>query len=189
MSPTKTPQQKTVYQIKVSLAGSTPLIWRRIQVSANTKLSKLHKIFQAVMGWENSHLYEFIVDKVSYGEPHPDYGGTMKDASETKLSRVVFEPGTNFKYVYDFGDGWQHMIVVEKILQPEPDVKYPVCLGGAMSCPPEDCGGIGGYAHFLEAISDPDHEDHETMLEWIGGTFDPEAFDLDAANKRLRKIR
>ena len=189
MPPAKTLQHKTVYQLKVSLMGSTPLVWRRAQVVADTRLSKLHKILQVVMGWDNSHLYEFIIDKVSYGEPHPDYGVKMKDASKTTVVQVASAPGTNFTYIYDFGDGWRHIILVEKILQAEPDVKYPLCIDGAMACPPEDCGGIGGYANFLDAVNDPAHEEHESMLEWIGGGFDPKAFDRDRVNTTLKRMK
>ena len=189
MPPAKTLQHKTVYQLKVSLVGSTPLVWRRVQVVADTKLSKLHKILQAVMGWGNYHLYEFIINKVSYGEPHPDYEKNMEAASKTTVAHVASAPGANLTYIYDFGDGWQHIILVEKILQAEPEVKYPLCIDGAMACPPEDCGGIGGYANFLEAISDPTHDEHETMLGWIGGEFDPEAFDRDRVNATLKRMK
>ena len=189
MPPAKTLQHKTVYQLKVSLVGSTPLVWRRVQVVADTKLSKLHKILQAVMGWGNYHLYEFIINKVSYGEPHPDYEKNMEAASNTTVAHVASAPGANLTYIYDFGDGWQHIILVEKILQAEPEVKYPLCIDGAMACPPEDCGGIGGYANFLEAISDPTHDEHETMLGWIGGEFDPEAFDRDRVNATLKRMK
>jgi hypothetical protein len=92
-------------------------------------------------------------------------------------------------YEYDFGDGWEHEILLEKVLRPDPAVQYPRCLGGARACPPEDCGGAGGYADFLQAISDPDHEEHDEYLDWIGGEFDPEEFELDEVDAGLRHVK
>ena len=112
----------------------------------------------------------------------------MKDDKKTRLSEVASRTGDRFTYVYDFGDGW-HEIVIEKIQLPEAGVQYPVCLDGQRACPPEDCGGIGGHAYFLEAIRNPDHPEHDEMLAWIGGSFDPEALDLDNINRRLKRIK
>lgn len=183
------PARSSIYQCKITLQGSKPVIWRRFQVSEEYSLRKFHKVLQIVMGWDECHLYEFQIDGTSYGEPHPDYGGSMKNSKTIKLNQLIEGEKASFQYIYDFGDGWQHKIVVEKIFKPEPDVRYPACIGGAMACPPEDCGGIGGYADFLEAISDPDHDEHETMLHWIGGKFDPEAFDCDRVNAKLKRMK
>jgi hypothetical protein len=178
-----------IYQIKVTLRGSKPPIWRRIEVRGDTRLDKLHLILQEVMDWANYHLHQFIVAGNYYGEPHPDYdnwGGEMLDEKKVRLHQIV--PGEKFKFIYeyDFGDSWEHELLVEKILPPEKGVHYPRCLKGKRACPPEDVGGIWGYYGFLEAIADPDHPEHEDMLEWVGGEFDPEAFDLDEINERLR---
>jgi hypothetical protein len=105
------------------------------------------------------------------------------------LHEVAYLALKRFEYRYDLGDGWQHEVRIEQELDPELGVHYPRCLAGARACPPEDCGGLGGYARFLEAIRDPDHEEHEELLRWVGGQFDPEAFDLDAVNRRLRRFR
>lgn len=178
-----------VYQIKVTLAGSEPAIWRRFQVPESYTLHKLHKVLQIVMGWEECHLYEFMANKTSYGEPQPDYGDRMKSAKNVKISQIAEREKTKLKYIYDFGDGWQHELFVEKILPMDPGIRYPVCLAGQQACPPEDCGGIGGYGYFLDAINDPKHEEHKDLLEWIGGEFDPAAFDLERVNAELKRIR
>ena len=108
------------------------------------------------------------------------------DEEEISISQVVkMVRKVRFTYEYDFGDSWQHEIVLEKTLESEPDVAYPRCIDGARACPPEDVGGIWGYAEFLEAISDPNHENHDEMVEWVGGEFDPEKFSVDEVNKEL----
>jgi hypothetical protein len=178
-----------IYQIKVTLEGSEPPIWRSIQVPGHISLRKLHRILQAVMGWENCHLHEFIVGREHFGEPDPEYGMEMQDDRKTRLYQVAPRNGDRLTYVYDLGDDWQHELMVEKISMPEPGRVYPILLGGERACPPEDCGGIGGYAYFLEAIQNADHEEHEEMMEWIGESFDPEAFDLDKINRKLKRIK
>jgi hypothetical protein len=190
-APKQTPKAD-IYQIKVTLEYSKPPIWRRIQVAGDVNLRKLHRILQEVMGWSDYHLHQFIVGEAYYGEPHPDYEGfgfQIRDEKRVKLGQIV--PGEKFKffYEYDFGDSWGHQLLVEKILPPEPGIQYPRCLKGKRACPPEDVGGVWGYEGFLEAIRDPDHPEHDDMLEWIGGEFDPEAFDLDEINAALERIR
>lgn len=196
---TKRKQQKTptqIYQLKITLNHSRPPIWRRVQVAANVRLSQLHNIIQAAMDWENYHLHQFIVGKrpdwTFYGVPAPEYddwGPPMKDESLTKLNQILKSVKDKFVYEYDFGDGWEHIILLEKILQPEDGAIYPRCVKGKRACPPEDCGGIWGYANLLEAMADPEHPEHEDLLDWMGGDdFDPEYFDLDEINARLRRI-
>lgn len=179
-----------IYQIKVTLKGSKPPIWRRIQVPCNITLAELHRILQAVMGWWDYHLHQFIVGRTYYGVPHPDYYDymEMRDESQVRLNQIA-DKGSKFVYEYDFGDSWEHVLLVEKVLEPEPDRQYPVCIKGKRACPPEDVGGIWGYYSFLEAIQNPDHPEHEDYLEWVGGEFDPEAFDLDEVNAALRALR
>lgn len=186
--PPKSPSSQ-IYQLKITLRGSRPPIWRRVLAPGDITLAKLHAVVQAAMGWYDSHLHEFTVDGMSYGVPHPDYGGEVKSERRVKLSEVATAPKAKLRYVYDFGDDWDHEILVEKILPPEPGVQYPVCIAGRRACPPEDCGGVWGYANFLAAIQDPAHPEHDDMLEWIGGSFDSEAFDLEAINQALRRIR
>lgn len=182
---------KTVYQIKVTLIGSKPPVWRRFMTPDTTTLYRLHDLLQMVMGWENHHLHMFTISGQIYGDPADDEFGTMGtvDEKQFKLNQVVGHEGSKFRYEYDFGDGWLHELIVEKIRPTEKGVRYPVCIGGKNACPPEDVGGIGGYAHFLEALADPEHLEHDEYLRWIGGEFDPESFDLDAVNDRPRHPR
>ncbi len=189
MAKIKQPADIYVYQMKVTLEDSKPPIWRRIQVTSDTTLYRLHKILQVVMGWSDYHLHEFIIDNMHYGEPSPDYTFKMKNEKTVKLNQVLFKEGTKFTYIYDFGDYWRHKILVEKILPLESDKHYPICLKGKHACPPEDCGGIWSYYDFLKTIQNPNHPEHDHMLEWVGGSFDPEAFDLDEINQKLRKVR
>ena len=180
----------TVFQIKVSLKGIVPLIWRRIQTQDCT-LVELHELLQVTMGWDFEHLYRFIIGGVEYADLDMASQEDAQDACETNLSEVL--PAKNrrprFHYEYDFGDQWMHQLVVEERFPPERGVKYPTCVAGQRACPPEDCGGPWGYSDFVEAISDPDHRRHEEMLEWVGGEFDPERFDLESVNKELRRLR
>jgi hypothetical protein len=177
-----------IYQIKVTLCDSKPPIWRRILVPGDITLAKLHRILQAVMDWTDSHLHQFIVGEVYYGVPHPDDFVEVKSERRVRLNQVAPAEKSKFVYEYDFGDSWEHELLVEKILPPETSVRSPVCIKGRRACPPEDVGGVWGYAGFLEAIRDPNHPEHEDYLEWIGGEFDPEAFDLDEINAALRHL-
>jgi hypothetical protein len=185
----ETASKAPIYQIKVTLDESKPPIWRRILVPGDVTLEKLHTIIQVAMGWTNSHLHQFIVGQTRVGEPHPDYGFEMKNERRVRLNQVAPREGSRFRYEYDFGDSWLHDLLVEKIVEPEPGQQYPVCIEGERACPPEDVGGVWGYDGFLEAIGDPDHPEHEDYLDWIGGKFDPEEFDLEETNETLRKLR
>jgi len=164
------------YQIKVTLRDSQPPIWRRIQVRSDTTLAKLHRILQRVMGWEDTHLHQFVIQDERYGAPYKNDEGPrkMRDERKHKLGDVVPAEGSEFRYDYDFGDDWQHVLVVEKTFPPEEGVRYPVCLTGVRACPPEDVGGLPGYENFLEAMRDPRHPEYQEFLDWIGRTFDPE---------------
>jgi hypothetical protein len=180
-----------IYQLKVTLRNSKPPIWRRIEVPGNIGLDKLHHILQATMGWWNSHLHQYIVGQTYYGQPDPEYGYDleMEDERKVKLNQIAPSEKSRFIYEYDFGDGWEHLIVVEKILPPEKGVRYPRCIKGKRACPPEDVGGMWGYESFLEAIKDPNHPEHEDMLDWWGDDFDPEAFDLEEINDALQQFQ
>ncbi len=179
-----------IYQIKVTLNETHPPIWRRILVPSNTNLLKLHDILQIVMGWEGYHLHMFKIQGFIYGDPEDDEFGDFGtiDEAKYKLSQVIGSEGQRFSYEYDFGDSWDHILLVEKIISPPESVHYPTCLKGKRACPPEDVGGVWGYEHFLEAIADPNHPEHEEYLEWAGGEFDPEAFDIQKVNVRLRQM-
>ena len=191
MATTKGAKEVPIYQIKVTLEAIEPPIRRRLLVPSDITLAGLHDIIQAAFGWWDYHLHQFIVGETYYGVPDPDFGGFLEihDEHKMRLHQITEREGFKFRYEYDFGDSWLHQILVEKILPPEPDQAYPVCLTGRRACPPEDVGGIWGYEHFLEAIADPEHEEHEDYLEWAGGEFDPEAFDLEEVNGALRALR
>jgi Plasmid pRiA4b ORF-3-like protein len=186
------PTAKTVYQFKITLFDSRPTIWRRILIPDGT-LDDLHESIQTAMGWTNSHLHQFEIGRKRYGNPElldDDWSGSKVISSlDTQLGELFGgkRPAKKFHYTYDFGDGWEHLIEFERATSAEAGKKYPCCVDGARACPPEDTGGIWGYAHFLEAIGNPKHEEHETYLEWIGGTFDPEKFSPSAATKAMGK--
>jgi hypothetical protein len=172
----KTREPGIVYQLKVTLQDIKPPVWRRVQVK-DCSLGKLRDIIQVCMDWEGYHLHAFDIGGEQYSEPDPDRMMEYKDERRMKLSQVVGQGFKKFTYLYDFGDNWDHVIQVEKVLDAEAGVRYPRCIAGKRACPPEDCGGPWGYGDFLEAIQNPEHPDHEDILDWIGGEFDPEAFD------------
>lgn len=180
-----------VFQLKVTLAQSKPPIWRRVQVRGSETLEDLHYIIQSVMGWGGGHLHQFIANDRYYGMRDfmgdPLWDLDMIDERRVRLDQIVSKEKDRFRYEYDFGDGWMHAIVVEKVFEPEADVRYPVCTAGRRACPPDDIGGIWGFYDFLEAIQDPQHPDHADLLEWIGGSFDPDEFDLELVNQGLRR--
>jgi len=240
-----------ICEVRVTLKGSKPPIWRKLAVPADIVLADLHEVIQIAMGWTNSHMHQFIlrgkkpkparrklpkatgtvektvidlpggrkgyllttksveggdacepvkpdmswfdtgdryyVTKVTpWGDPADMKG---EDEEAFTLGEVCPKVKSKLIYEYDFGDGWEHAIEVQKIIEPEPGVQYPVCLGGKKACPPEDCGGIWGYYELLETIADPDAEDHEDMVDWLGGDFDPDAFDLEEVNAILAEWR
>jgi hypothetical protein len=177
-----------IFELKIVLQDVRPTVSRRVQVPGETTLAELHEVVQAAMGWTNSHLHEFDINGVRYGQPDPDWdAGEVDDEAKAKLFRIA-GLGERLGYVYDFGDGWTHTLTVEKILAPEPAVRYPRCASGRRACPPEDVGGPWGYDGFLEVMADPAHPEHDERIEWIGGPFDPAAFDLDEVNDALASL-
>jgi len=180
-----TKQLRNIYQVKITLIGSKPPIWRTVLVPSDLRLGAFHDVIQAVMGWTESHLHQFIANKIFYGVPDDDFGMEIEDESKYKLSQLLKMEKDSLIYEYDFGDSWEHKILLEKILPFDTKTALPVCIKGKRACPPEDCGGIWGYEELLEAISNPKHPDHENMLEWLGGEFDPEEFDLEEINGNL----
>jgi hypothetical protein len=173
-----------VFQLKITLKGIRPSIWRRVLVPDCT-LDELHKIIQAAMGWENCHLYAFKFGPVEFTHPDADNGElSMEDATAIGLSELIGQARQKFIYTYDFGDCWDHEVLVEKTSRAEPGQELPLCVQGSRACPPEDVGGAPGYAEYLEALADPSSERYEELLGWRG-EFDPEAFDVDAVNRKL----
>lgn len=182
---------KLIYQLKVTLEDSKPPIWRRILVPAEITLYNLHETIQIAMGWMNYHLHMFTIYGQIFGDPADDEYDNFGTKNETRynLKQLGLSEKSKFFYTYDFGDSWDHVILVEKILPAEKGEQYPVCLKGKRACPPEDVGGVWGYEDFLDAITDPSHEEHDEFLEWIGDDFDPEEFDLEYVNAALKSIK
>jgi hypothetical protein len=185
------PKIKLSWRLKIELLDVTPTVWRRLIVPETIKLPKLDRAIQAAFGWTNSHLHEFFIGGVRYAYPDPEWAEELKQVDETRivlLDALGYE-ARSFDYVYDFGDHWHHVAIVEdRHIQTSPT--SPVhCSAGENACPPEDVGGAHGYAGFLDAIEDPGHEEHDRYLEWIGGRFNPKRFDLNATNLALSKIK
>jgi hypothetical protein len=178
------------WQLKIELLDVTPVIWRRLIVPSTIELPKLHRVFQTALGWTNSHLHEFVINGVRYSDPDPDFDDEIGHVDE---QRVVLDNALGmdtrcFDYVYDFGDDWHHIVVVEDRHHQSQASKSIHCVAGENACPPEDVGGAFRYAEFRLAIADPTHEEHESFREWSGGRFDPTRFDLKAINRALGKI-
>jgi hypothetical protein len=181
---------KKIYQIQISLQEFKPKIWRRLLVQSDMLLSDFHKVIQTTIGWTNSHLHQFIKNRTFYLErmPDDDLWEEMNniDYKKVKISDLLQREKGRIVYEYDFGDGWRHDLILEKILSGDNDLEFPICLGGKMNCPPEDCGGTGGYSAMLEILENPKHEEYESYIVWLGGKFDPAYFNIKKVNKMLR---
>jgi Plasmid pRiA4b ORF-3-like protein len=175
----------TVHTLRVSLRGVEPVVWRRIVVRSETPLPEFAKLLEAAMGWEGYHLHMLDVGGVLFGEPDEDADYVI-DEQHATVKQVLPRPKSKLRWDYDFGDGWEHDVVVEAIEPPQERKRYPVCLAGERACPPEDCGGVLGYEELLLAVADPDHPEHEQMVSWAPDGFDPAVFDLVAAKRGLR---
>lgn len=174
-----TPAHNVIAQIKIKLLGvSKPPVWRRVQLRADTPLDQLHEIIQAALGWQNCHLHVFSFGEEEFGDPDPDLELDFNDESQVTLDELA-DIGTRFRYTYDFGDDWEHEILLENLLDADPDTRYPVLIAAKGACPPEDCGGHFGYANLREILADPSHDEHQQMLDWLGlqnaNAFDPTA--------------
>jgi hypothetical protein len=181
-----------VLTIRITLLGSEPAIWRRFEVSNEIGLDDLHDVIQAVMGWEDCHLHEFVIKKKRYtGSSEERLLGfgerNDEDESDYLVGDVLTRKSQKFSYVYDFGDGWGHECVIEKTRDAGDSVEPAVVLDGERACPPEDCGGVYGYDTLLRTVADPEAEEHQEMRQWLG-EFDPEHFDKEAVNQRLAAI-
>jgi hypothetical protein len=178
---------RQIYQVKISLGDVIPEVWRRVALPGGYTLDRVHRVIQLAMGWQDYHLHSFEIDGVQYGQPDPDGELDLRDELDVRLDSVAGKDA-QFLYTYDFGDWWEHEVVVEQIDPGSPDERYPICLAGENACPPEDVGGAYGYAGFLAALADPEHPEHEAMVEWIGRPFDPRHFDPDRATALLRRM-
>lgn len=181
--------QVSVARLKVMLDDVAPPVMRRIVVPLTIRLDRLHLVLQAAIGWTDSHLYEFRFGDTGFGIPDPDWGDGPLDARKTTLRAALLDTGRkSFRYLYDFGDGWEHSIKVEKIDAAITDIGLPLLVAATGRCPPEDVGGPPGYAEFLEAANDPTHEQHEDVRRWVGATFDPNLIDTAAIDQALEAL-
>jgi len=175
----------SVYVLRIQLEEISPLIWREVEVPDSLSLAALHEVIQQSMGWENYHLYEYLINGERYGvnDPDFDYGDPVNEAGKLKIKDALKNQEDFINYCYDFGDSWQHTVILKSI-KPG-NINKIKCLSGARSCPPEDVGGVWGYENLCEVMSNPEHEEYEDMCEWAGEDFDPERFDLKQVNKNI----
>ncbi|MEO3776909.1 plasmid pRiA4b ORF-3 family protein [Micromonospora sp. B11E3] len=178
---------RQIYQLKVSLAGVRPPVWRRVLIPGGYTLDRLHRVVQHAMGWRNCHLHSFEIDGRQYGAPDPDGELALRDELDVRLDAVLGK-GSRFQYVYDFGDWWEHDLLVEDAFAADPDERYPICLAGERACPPEGIGGPPGHQLMLAALADPAHPEHGSMRDWVGDWYDPDAFDPGRATTLLRHL-
>jgi len=177
----------SVFRLRITLDDVEPAVWRVLLVPGKVRLSKLHDVFQVAMGWTDSHLHHFSIANEIYGPQYDDYPEEELDERDVSVLQAIGDQ-CRFSYEYDFGDSWDHTIVVEDTVRVPVGLKHAVCLDGSNACPPEDCGGPGGYAHLRAVLVDPTHNEHDELLEWIGDSFDPTEFDLAAVNVDLQRL-
>lgn len=196
------PTLNPIYQLNITIKNISPPIWRRILIPGNATFRELHEAIQLALGWGDGHLHSFATKKragmyiegeitdLRTFEAGAPWEEKPADERKVRLKQRLSKHGQRIAYTYDFGDSWEHEILLEKIVEPEKGIEYPICTGGKRACPPEDCGGLGGYDRLLAILADPKHKEHEEMLEWLGlenaDEFDPEEFDVDTTNELLR---
>jgi hypothetical protein len=174
---------KAPLSLKVTLSGTKPPVWRRLLIPGEMTLGDLHQAIQAAMGWDGGHLHAFDIAGRQYGDP--DSLDEVADEERLTLNKVRNTGVSRFTYTYDFGDNWEHTVLIERPRRPLEAGRYPACIAGKRNCPPEDCGGPWGYQDLLAVLADPAHPEHLERLEWVGEGFDPEAFAIEEANARL----
>lgn len=177
--------RRALYRLRVTLLNIQPPIWRRLLVASDMPLTRFHNALQIAMGWQDCHLHQFIVGDTRYGTADPRIDPGMKKEASVKLKTLLPKPGARLFYEYDFGDAWEHEIVLEESLPWPEQSLLPRCVAGERACPPENSGGYPGYEHLLTGLNNPTHPDHAVLRDWVGEDFDPEAFDLSAVNFRL----
>ena len=180
------------WQVRIELLEVTPRVWRRVLIPEDLKLPKLHYILQTCMGWTNSHLHEFVLGGKRYSPHDPEFSDELEQLDEQRvvLANAIGHEARCFDYIYDFGDSWHHVAIIEDPYAGHSEQGLRIrCIDGENACPPEDVGGPHGYAEFLTAIADPHHEEHAQLLEWAGGSFDPARFDITAVNLLLDNIK
>lgn len=175
-----------MYQVKISLNGAPLPIWRRLIIDPSLPLPLLHDVLQVAMGWSNYHLHQFQAQGKRFGNPNEFDNAELQNQNEFQLADLLQKPGDSFEYDYDFGDGWRHTVVLENAYNDDGAPVMAHCIDGRRACPPEDVGGIPGYANFLECIEDSYHPEHHKWLEWIGCRFDADSFDARLVNSHYR---
>jgi hypothetical protein len=186
-SPRVTARTK-IFRIEIVLTDVRPVVRRVVEVPGEISLAVLHEVVQDAMGWENAHLHEFDIGGARCGLPDPDWESGVGDELKVKLFRVV-GVGDRMGYVYDLGDGWEHVLAVESVTAPRVGVRYPRCVAGEGACPPEDVGGVTGYEQFCQALADSTHPEHDERVEWWGSDrFDPAQFDLEVADRAVSRM-
>ncbi len=183
-----------IIQLNISLTHSIPLIWRQILVTKDITFFELHHIIQIVMGWDNYHMFEFDLEGYRIGEVDENeksngYGSDqVLDSRDVTLNDIISQQKDIITYMYDFGDGWRHQIKVEKFHNIDKTIKYPTCIDGQMNCPPEDCGGIHSFYHYVDVLKNKKHPEYKEITQWIGKKYNIEQFDKEKVNRKLRKL-
>lgn len=175
-----------VFRLRIELLDIEPRIWRRIEVPGSLTLADVHDVIQLIMGWDDSHMHVFEIGAASYGFGDNEFDEDEQDDSAVLLGDLGLRHEDRFRYIYDFGDDWQHLVTVEALRRDVPPADVPRLLGGERACPPEDCGGVYGYRELLEALADPEHEEHAALRGWLGRPWDPEAYDVGYHQRLLR---
>ena len=181
----------TIHHMKVTLRSIRPPVWRRIEVRSDMRLDQLACLLVVAMGWEGYHLDQFRIGETLYLTADLDpplFGPKPLKASRYRLANVLPHSGDRMKWDYDFGDGWEHDVVVEAIENAHENTIYPRCVKGRRACPPEDCGGVWGYENLVEALADRAHPEHAELTEWLGRSYDPVHFDPAQATEAMRAI-
>lgn len=180
-----------LYEIKIMLMNLDPVVWRQVLVPRDITLGKLHAVIQVAMGWEDDHLHEFVIGRKRYGRRVADSFGFDDAPLDEDIVRLngVAKPKTKFAYQYDFGDGWDHEIRIEREVESDTGKRKARCVAGEHACPPEDCGGVYGYANMLAILDDPQHEEYDETREWLGDEFDPLEFDLKTVERKLSSLK
>ncbi len=178
---------KTLH-FKIALFGIEPTIWRTFIVNDDYRMDRFHQVIQLVMGWTNSHLHEFSVNNRCIGMLMEDEldSTNIEDECSIHLRDLNLKPGDTFNYLYDFGDSWEHFISLEKV-ESQTD-SHPLCTGGENASPPEDCGGFPGYMNIVDILGNPNHEEHDEMIEWLPEGYEPAFFPLETVNNKLDKF-
>lgn len=177
-----------IARIRIQLDDVEPAIWRRVEVPLTSSLKAVHDVIQAVMLFEDYHLFQFEIGDRRYGYPDPDWGDDMRDAHNIRLGPILARGEPRFTYAYDFGDDWRHTVVVEEVVAADPMIDYPRFIDGARRAPPEDVGGLPGFEEFLRVMADPKHPEHHSVMIWYGRLFDPTDIGLDDITARLAKL-